>query len=207
MNEYPMNEYPSNSNITKKTSNDQEKKLNKVTTAVANKKKKTGINKFFNLFIAEDMTNIKNYIVMDVLVPAVKDAVTSIITNGAKMLFYGEISNGNNKDRVRADSVSYGKYYTEKSKNEPSRLKPRAVYEYDDIVLGSMGDAQLVLNKLDECIRQYGTASVADLYDLVGITSTSFTDNKYGWTDLRYAKAERVDGGYLIKLPRAVALD
>ena len=49
--------------------------------------------------------------------------------------------------------------------------------------------------------------TVADLYDLVGLNH-NFTDNKYGWTNLRNAQPVRDrDGYYILKLPRAVPID
>jgi hypothetical protein len=48
--------------------------------------------------------------------------------------------------------------------------------------------------------------SVADFYDLVGVDGT-YTDNKYGWTNIRNAYVNRVRDGYVIKLPRAISLD
>ena len=48
--------------------------------------------------------------------------------------------------------------------------------------------------------------SVADLYDLVGI-SGNYTDNKYGWTNLRNSDVQRVRDGYLLKLPKALPFD
>ena len=53
---------------------------------------------------------------------------------------------------------------------------------------------------------RFGEVTVADLYDLVGISS-DYTDRKYGWTDLATAKPIRVRGGYLLDLPRAKLLD
>ena len=58
---------------------------------------------------------------------------------------------------------------------------------------------------MDELIDQYGVVSVGDLYDLVGVTG-AYTDNNYGWTDLRTASVVRTRDGYMIKLPRALAL-
>ena len=52
----------------------------------------------------------------------------------------------------------------------------------------------------------YGQVTVADLYDLVGI-SGSFTDNNYGWTDMREASVRRVRDGYILSLPRPRQLD
>jgi len=43
--------------------------------------------------------------------------------------------------------------------------------------------------------------TVADLYELTGIAS-SHTDNKWGWTELRGARAVRTrDGHFLLDLP------
>lgn len=42
--------------------------------------------------------------------------------------------------------------------------------------------------------------------DLVGITG-SYTDNKYGWTNIRNAEIVHVRDGWMIKMPRAVAID
>jgi hypothetical protein len=59
---------------------------------------------------------------------------------------------------------------------------------------------------MDELIETYGLVRVADLYDLVGITG-NYTDNKYGWMNIRNADIVRVRDGYMIKLPRAMPID
>ena len=59
---------------------------------------------------------------------------------------------------------------------------------------------------MDEMISVYGIVSVADLYDLIGVTG-NYTDNKYGWTDIRSASVVRVRDGYIVKMPKAMPLD
>ena len=61
---------------------------------------------------------------------------------------------------------------------------------------------------MEDLLDQYKLVSVADLYDLVGI-SGDYTDNKYGWTNLRNARVERLryEDGYILKLPKALPLD
>jgi hypothetical protein len=44
------------------------------------------------------------------------------------------------------------------------------------------------------------------MYDLIDITA-SFVDHKYGWTDLTDARVRRINGGYLLDLPKAILLD
>ena len=58
---------------------------------------------------------------------------------------------------------------------------------------------------MDEIMEEYGIVRVADLFDLVGITG-DYTDNKYGWTNIRSAEVVRVRDGYKIKMPRAMPI-
>ena len=88
----------------------------------------------------------------------------------------------------------------------PKPTYGRARLNFDDIILESRGEAEEVLSHLLELVENYGVASVADLYELVGITG-SFTDNKYGWTNLSTASVSRVRDGYLLNLPNATPID
>jgi hypothetical protein len=54
-------------------------------------------------------------------------------------------------------------------------------------------------------VSQYEQATVNDLYELVGV-SGNFTDENYGWTDIRGAGITRIRGGYLLDLPKAELL-
>ena len=59
---------------------------------------------------------------------------------------------------------------------------------------------------MNDVIETYGMVSVMDLYDLVGI-SGQYTDNNYGWKNLRNAEPIRTrDGEYMLKLPKAIPL-
>ena len=197
-----MEEYVGNSNRSKRE--EKEQRLEKITTGSVKTKKKSGMSKVANALISEDASNVKSYILMDVLIPSLKKAVSDIITNGIEMLLYGETSG---KRRDRADKVSYGSYYNkDRDRDVRDRYRSRSTYEYDDIVLATRGEAERVIDRLEDSLYEYGTVSVGDLYDLVGVTG-SFTDYKYGWTDLRSARAERVRDGYLLRLPRALPLD
>lgn len=75
----------------------------------------------------------------------------------------------------------------------------------DALVFESRGDAEQVLDSLDELIETYGIVSVADLYDLVGLKS-SFNDTRFGWTSFDSAVVVRGRYGYLLKLPKAIPL-
>ena len=197
-----MEEYKSNSHKSKElTKNEPTKKVVKPIAKATTKKK----NKLAETFISEDASNIKSYILMDVLVPAIKKAVIDIVTDGISMLFYGDTSHGNRRSSTTASYISYNRY-SDRDRRDDRTSYGRSRYSYDDIILQSRGEAEEVLDRMSEMIDTYGIVSVADMYDLVGI-ATNYTDNKYGWTNLRNAEPIRVSNGYMLKLPKAGPID
>lgn len=194
-------DYRSNSHKSKELS--YEKKVEKVITGDVKKVKKNEFKKLADIFVSEDVHNVKSYIFLDILVPAIKKAISDIVTNGINMILYGETI-GSNKSST-ASKISYRNYYEQNDRVISNRV--RGAYDYDDIVIPNRVDAENVLLRMDELIANYGVASVGDLYDLVGITSHNYTDNYYGWTDFRGAKAIPVRDGYLLKLPRPTSIN
>lgn len=87
-----MEEYKPNSHKSKEEQKDlvPEKRVEKVISGTVKPKKKSEMQKFADVFISEDVNNVKSYIVMDVLVPAIKKAISDIVTNGIDMILYGE---------------------------------------------------------------------------------------------------------------------
>lgn len=79
---------------------------------------------------------------------------------------------------------------------------PKEGKTYKDIVFATLDDTSKVLNAMVSLIDEYGFVSVADLYDLVGITG-NYTDNKIGWhnLDLNSAYPEMYNGGWKLILP------
>ncbi len=200
-----MEEYKPNSHKFKEDQKGSvpEKKVEKVIAGTVKSKKKSDIRKFTDVFISEDVNNVKSYILLEVLIPAIKKAISDIVTNGIDMILYGET--GKTKSNSTASKVSYRSYY-DGGRRDYSAVHTKTGYNYDDIILDNRGEAEEVLSRMDELISTYGLVSIADLYDLVGITG-NYTDNKYGWTDIRSASVIRVRDGYMIKLPKALPLN
>lgn len=194
--------YPSNSHKSKENrGRDPGKKLEKVIKGSAIIKK-SNAQKLADIFVAEDVSNVKSYIIFEVLIPAVKKAISDIVTNGIDMILYGE--SGRTK-KNGASRISYSGYYNNNRQDRvPERLNER--FNYDNIVIETRSEAEEVLTRMDELVATYGVISVADFYDLVGVTC-EYTDNNYGWTDIRRATIVRVRNGFMIKLPKALPLD
>lgn len=180
-----------------------EKRAEKVVTGNVRQRKKSGLAKAGSIFVPGDVESVKSYILMDVLVPSIKRAISDIVCNGISMLL-GEPSRG--KSGSPGAKVAYRQYYQDRD-DRPSynRSRAQAQYSYDDIVFETRGDAEEVLYRMEELLERFDVVSVADLFDMAGI-SCQYTDNKYGWTDLRNAHVERVRDGYIISLPRATSL-
>ena len=63
-------------------------------------------------------------------------------------------------------------------------------------------EANEVIGELKAIINDYGYATVADIYDLVGV-NPSYKDNVYGWKDLDKAKVKRKKvKDYRVVLPK-----
>ncbi len=197
-----MPEYPNNSHSARENSTPPDKKMGKVVTGAAKTRKKSEAKKLANTFLPDDVTSVKSYILMDVIVPGVKNAIADVVS----IMLFGEAGRIGGK-KGNGSKVSYQRYYDDRRDDRRDYARPRsAAYDYDDIIFESRGDADLVLDQLEAAINQFGLASVADLYDLAGITCPNYTANKYGWTDIRSARVVRIRDGYILQLPKAAQI-
>lgn len=182
----------------------ENKKIEKSISGTAIKKKKSGKRKFADLFLAEDIKGIKDYILSDIIIPAIKDTIVDTIRKATEMLFYGEVRNKSTGTRFGA--TSYTSYSSFSRPNSQIR-QPRSVYDMDDIILESRDDVENVLDILGDALERYGQITVEDYYDAVGVTGNGYTDRQYGWKDLKNVTTSRVAEGWLINMPRPKPID
>jgi hypothetical protein len=183
----------------------ERKKVEKVIKGTAKTRKKSEIRKLTDVLVAEDVGIVKTRLVADLLIPAIKNTILDLIVEGATMILKGE-SRRSSEQRSGVGYVSYRRY-GDRDHDDRRESGIRSGYSHDDIVLDYRDEAEEVLARMDELIETYGFVTVADMYDLVGKTC-HYTDNKYGWTNLRSAEPVRVlGGGYRLKLPRAFPID
>jgi len=200
-----MVEYKPNSHKSKEE-RIPERKVEKVVSGTVKPKKKSNIQKFADIFISEDVSNVKSYILLEVLVPAIKKAISDIVTNGIDMILYG--GRTINKSST-ASKVSYQRYYdrTDEQRRNYSTSSARNGFDYDELIFPTRGDAEAVLDAMNEIISQYGIVSIMDLYDLANVSTDNYQLNRYGWTDISGCKAIRVRDGYILNLPRPLPIN
>ena len=183
-------------------------KLEKVISGTAKLKRKSLWKRFAELFLAGSVKDVKTYLFMDVFIPAVKDTIDDLLTKGVHMMLYGEAPKKKTNTINGGGYVAYGSAFRSGEKKErlPS-AQNRMAHRFDDIVLDSKGDAEQVLDVLQELIERYGQATVEDLYDLMEITITWADDaDQWGWTDIRSAYTSRTKDGYVLNMPKCIKL-
>lgn len=188
-----------------KTENSEKKKIEPVVKSGAKLRKKNEFQKVAGSIISEDAKSVKSYILMDVLVPAIKDAIEDIVTNGIRMLLRGDTSARRSGPSGGISHISYNKAYDRRDRSSLDR--PRGVMDFDDLILPTRYEAEEVLRSLDDLIETYRIVSVADMYEAAGIRDFEYTARNYGWKDIRRAEVVHVRNGYWLKMPNVSPID
>lgn len=212
-------EFPSNRKKDRTAPTDkkpEEKKVQQVTQSEVVRRKKPIGKKISDTFIGGDARSVWAFVALDVLIPAAKDMFADAVSQGVERMIYGEAqSRGRRTGRHPGQTyVSYNRMShpaarapgpEPRGRQQISR-RARASHDFDEIILATRVEAEEVLERLYDLVSKYETATVADLYDLVGLTG-SYTDDKWGWFDLRGAGVSRIRNGYLLDLPKPEPLD
>ena len=205
--------YPGNTNkarVVKPEVGERVKQDKIIVGEVIERKKSLG-RKMRDAMTGDDAQTVWSYLVIDVFVPAVKTLAGDLLTQGLNRAMWGSSS----PSRISTQkSVGYHNMYRQMGsaqtagRGDPRGIsqRSRAVHDFTEIVLPDRAQADEVIERLSDIVSEYGFASVSDLYDLVGIQG-SYTDDKWGWDDLRSSGVSNVREGWLLNLPRTKAMD
>ena len=192
-----------------KTEGKEKKKLAPlVSKGSVAKKKRTVADKFKDAFLGES-ENLGDYIMYDVLVPAFRDTVSEMGFGIIERLFGNGRSSRSRGSVVRDRGRSYVSYNSS-SRNDRDRGRDdrrdidkgsRARHSFANVVFTNKWEAEDVLAHLVDMILEYGEATVRSFYELSNIEA-DYTDDRYGWTNLRDAYVERTRNGYVIVFPQ-----
>lgn len=193
------------------SSNKREKVTPVVSKSSVVSTKKSLSQKFADTFIKEDVDDVKSWLLMDVVIPGVKNTILDMLG----MMFFGG-DGGYNRRRGRngydRERVSYNSYYKSSydgRTNRPNRDRERPMdtkVDYRNIILQRRDDAEKVVQEMWRRIDDYGQVSIAEMLDLMEI-SGKYTDNNWGWTNKNDIGLRRMSDGYLIDVAEAVLLD
>lgn len=195
--------YPPNSHAYKQSqqqSTPAGKPNKKVIQGTAKVKKKSELSKAAGSIISEDIRSVGSYVLMEVIIPSVKNTIVNVVKDGIEMIFFGDVKRSDRKSS--SSYVSYSRYADPRESRGGSESSAR--YDYDELVFDSYAEADAVLDEMGATIQDYGFVTIGDLYEFAGATPPPYTSVKYGWDSIRYAEIKRVrGGGYGIELPKA----
>lgn len=174
--------------------------------AKAKVQKKSAIKEALRTFFVRDLPEIAEHLVVDVAIPAAKNAITDMVTQGIQQLLYGEV------DPRRRPTSGYTSYSSSSRNNRgTSYYRPREIdrreqrqpkpTNVEDLVFDTRGDAVDVIEYVAEQIEEYGQVSVADLMSSVGI-QPRYTDERWGWTTTDAFEIRQIREGWLVSADR-----
>ncbi len=174
-------------------------------------KKPTLWKRIRKMFIAEDVGDVKGWLVDEVFIPFLKDTALDLMA----LYFYGSVSGRRRSGKSRGGGDVYirndysSKYVPQNSRGRDRGKSPRMKEtnsDYRNVVLTDREDAKNVVEALYDRIDRYQNASIADLFEAVGLTS-NYAQTRWGWTDKDQIGIKRVSDGYLIDVDEAGPLD
>lgn len=168
------------------------------------RKKKSLIQSFFS----ENTKEVAQYVLFEVLIPAAKETIQSMVTQGIEMFLFGGEGGGRSRSKNRSETkVSYNNMYRNREDPRESRRSRRDRFDLEDIFFKRGDEASEVLEGLCDQLEKYDQVTVADYFDLAGIDGATWVHNKWGWDDLKRARCTHTRNGWAIILPDPIELD
>ena len=173
-----------------------------------------------------DGLSVGEYVRTEIIVPAFKNVIADSVTTAINIIMFGNdsprggygghISNGygyrpkvNYNDQYDSRRGNYARSNVDRVGRSLERdfggghTNIGMVREdVEDYIIDNRRDAMDVLAKLQYDADIYGTVSIADYYDLIGVP-TQWTHNTYGWDrhQLSSVAIRPVQGGFILILP------
>jgi hypothetical protein len=164
----------------------------------------------------ESLQTVLENVVVDVVVPQVKDLMFDFVSTTVQRKLFGtsrNIRSGSSSSPVT--KINYGAFSNSNNRSSSPAGRAgesdapktqRSSNAYENLVFENRGDAESVIDALAAAIDQYNVVTLSDLYEVIGHTG-KYTDEKYGWDTMVGAHVARVRDGFLLELPRPKFLE
>lgn len=210
MAEINLDSIPSNSYKSREAAEQKDiprRKLSAVGDGRSKAMKEPVLKRLKKTFIDDDFTpsNLKTFVVKDVIAPAIQNAILDGVNGALEMMFgIGIVRRGYRSSSVISSRTPYRSSGNTRtvgngsssvsSKSQSSERRGRSSFEVQ--MKDNKADAEKIMMDLEALLEEQPDAgvTVSDYYDAFGIT-TEFTDNNYGWYNL--------DGMRLKQVPKA----
>lgn len=152
------------------------------------------------------------FVLAEVVLPAVKSILFDIVQTTTERMLYGDGATARRNTGTSSGNRRVG-YSAMSTSNKPNEVvsgrAARADQGYQDLEFETRGDAEAALELLGDRLKEYHFVTVAQLYDIAGVTARgSFQDHKWGWDSLAGVGVRGTPArGYILNLPRPVPVD
>lgn len=200
-----MDAFPPNSHSAAQAAREP---IERVTTAEATRRKPSLFKKFRAVFMGENGQNTAQYVVNNVVVPAIQDLIIDSVQQGIERKIRGT-SHAPRRGASQASrpnpygNVNYAGVTKPQAAPQPRQISAAARRQHDfgEILLESRGEATEVLDRMYDILDKFEAVTVSDLYSLTGLSRTHM-DTKWGWDNLHGSGVRRTrSGDYLLDLP------
>ena len=216
-----LRNYPSNSNASRIQRSNEPAPERRVDIPEGRAVEQSWVKRTIRNIIVKDFKSVAEDIMDDVILPSFKNLLSDMASNFIDGILFGGPSNS--RRYSKGGPVNYSGIYSGGLKssrvirlNEEKDERPlrggTSSYAFQDISLSKPeGDEVLYILRSKE--EQYdGLVSVSDVYDAIEeaigekvfTNVREFTDNKWGWSDISRARLERVNNGYILRMPAKI---
>lgn len=166
------------------------------------KRRISPVKEVFAAIFPGGMQELKEHLVWDIFVPWAQDMLHSGWQGLGDVIFPGSNRTSNQKMPER---VSYDSRYKIDVAPYPSTSYGSSRYN-ESPIFRTKEEAEAALRDLREIWLRYRIVTLLDFNERVG-NETRPTQNNYGWLSLDAARIEHFSGGWILVMPRAVAID
>ena len=214
------NSYAAKSSLAQQPVEEAKPKLGGTIQGGVSLKRKTPGQRFTETFLNNgDVKTVGQTILLDVIVPALKEMIFSAGRDALSMFLWGDTRSGGKSSLRSGGGIvrDYSSYSSSsisrvRDSNRSDIIRSESSPRYNNLVFEIRGDAENILFNMREYINTYNDIQIVKLYELVReqtgieIPMTS-QDAKFGWSDLTNAYVRNVRGGYLLDLPDPIVLE
>lgn len=198
-----------------------EKRLKKIDGVTIIETKPSLGKRFRSVFGGQDLKTVGKYLLLDVVVPSGRDLLFDLIKEGGHRAIYGDsprrsspissIIGGHRVGQTNYSSISSPTLSGNRRQGDTNIVQtqnPRSQFDFSGLVITDRVKVQEILEGMTDAIEEYGVVTVADFYDIIGMSGNGFTDRSFGWDAALFGTADvkKVREGYILDMapPRGI---